>query len=83
MVKIRHKFVRNPEENFAIKVLFFGFFHKITIVERLLTGKLLTGKIPRPEYFPPIRYSKSAWVESEWGRHELFGKKDENTRKLV
>jgi hypothetical protein len=38
MVKIRHKFVRNPEENFATKVLIFGFFYKITIVERLLTG---------------------------------------------
>ena len=57
-------------------------------MERLLTGKLLTGKavnfpVPTPEYFPSIRYSKSAWVESERRRHELFGKKDENTRKLV
>jgi hypothetical protein len=44
MGKIRHKFVRNPEENFATKALIFGIFkNKITIVERLLTGKLPTG----------------------------------------
>jgi hypothetical protein len=50
MVKIRHKLVRNPEENFATTVLIFGIFYRITIVERFLTDKLLTG------IFPPIRY---------------------------
>jgi hypothetical protein len=50
MVKIRHKFVSNPEENFATKVLIFGVLYKITIVERLLTGKLLTGKLPTGIY---------------------------------
>jgi hypothetical protein len=42
-VKIRQKFVRNPEENFATKVLISGFFNQITIAERLLTGKIPTG----------------------------------------
>jgi hypothetical protein len=46
MPKIRHRFVRNPDENVVTKVLIFGIFYKITIVERLSTGKLLSGKLP-------------------------------------
>jgi hypothetical protein len=65
MVKIRHKFVRNPEKKSRQKCWFSDFFYKITIVERLLTGKLLTVNF-QPEYFPPIRYIQRPSITCTW-----------------
>jgi hypothetical protein len=45
IVQIRHKFVRlrNPEKIWDKSADFRNSFYKITIVERILTGKLPTG----------------------------------------